>query len=99
MLPRETLRMTYLDLLDRWTGLLAAAGRDAECIEVGQLVLRQDPCREDVHRLVMRCHAHLGGTAQALRQYEVCRRALHETMGVEPSSPTRALARSLRDPA
>jgi DNA-binding SARP family transcriptional activator len=97
MLPREELRMTYVDLLDRWSGVLAAAGRDSECVEVGRLVLRQDPCREDVHRLIMRCQARFGRTSEALRQYERCRRALHETLGLKPSAPTQALARSLRE--
>jgi DNA-binding SARP family transcriptional activator len=97
MLPREELRMAYVDLLDRWSGVLAAAGRDSECVEVGRLVLRQDPCREDVHRLIMRCQARFGRTSEALRQYDRCRRALRETLGLEPSAPTQALARSLRD--
>jgi DNA-binding SARP family transcriptional activator len=99
MLRREELRMAYLDLLDRWSGVLDAAGRNAECIEVGRLVLRQDPCREDVHRLIMRCQACFGRTSEALRQYERCRRALRDTLGLEPSAPTQALARSLREPA
>jgi DNA-binding SARP family transcriptional activator len=97
MLPREELRMAYVDLLDRWSGVLAAAGRESECVEVGRLVLRQDPCREDVHRLIMRCQARFGRTSEALRQYERCRRALRETLDVEPSAPTQALARSLRE--
>jgi len=95
VLPREELRMTYVDLLDRWSGVLSAAGRESECVEVGRLVLRQDPCREDVHRLIMRCQARFGRTSEALRQYERCRRALRETLGLEPSAPTQALARSL----
>jgi DNA-binding SARP family transcriptional activator len=61
------------------------------------LVLRQDPCREDVHRLIMRCQARFGRTSEALRQYERCRRALRETLGLEPSAPTQALARALRE--
>jgi DNA-binding SARP family transcriptional activator len=97
MLPREELRMAYVDLLDRWSGVLAAAGRESECVEVGRLVLRQDPCREDFHRLIMRCLARFGRTSEALRQYERCRHALREALGVEPSAPTQALARSLRE--
>ena len=97
MLPREELRMAYVDLLDRWSGVLAAAGRESECVEVGRLVLRQDPCREDFHRLIMRCQARFGRTSEALRQYERCRLALREALGVEPSAPTQALARSLRE--
>ena len=97
MLPREELRMAYVDLLDRWSDVLAAAGRESECVEVGRLLLREDPCREDVHRLIMRCHARFGRTSEALRQYERCRRALRETLGLEPSAPTQALASSLRE--
>jgi DNA-binding SARP family transcriptional activator len=78
--------------------VLAAAGRDSECVEVGRLVLRQDPCREDVHRLIMRCQARFGRISDALRQHERCRRARWETLGLEPSAPTQALARSLREP-
>jgi hypothetical protein len=104
MLPRSELRMAYVDLLDRWSDVLTAAGREAECVEVGRLLLRQDPCREDVHRL-MRCHGRFGRTSppatvgvvmpsgleigEALRQYERCRRALCETPGLEPARPRR----------
>lgn len=40
--------------------------------------------------------ARFGRTSEALPQYERCRRALRETLDLEPSAPTQALARTLR---
>jgi DNA-binding SARP family transcriptional activator len=95
-LTRETLRIKYLDLLDRLARLLVEQGREAECIEVVQRILNQDACREDAHRLLMRCYARQGRTHQALRQFELCCRSLRTTVGVGPSQTTVDLYRSLR---
>jgi DNA-binding SARP family transcriptional activator/tetratricopeptide (TPR) repeat protein len=55
----------------------------------------EDPWREETHREVMRlCHL-LGLDAEALRQFDLCRRALAEELGVEPSSETITLAKEI----
>ena len=96
LLPRETLRVTYLDVLDRLAALHLAGGSFGRCIAVAQLILQQDPCREDAHRLLMRCYAAQGRIHEALRQFELCSRALATTLGSGPSRATTALLHSIR---
>jgi DNA-binding SARP family transcriptional activator len=96
LLPRETLRVTYLDVLDRLAALHLTKESLGPCIAVAQLILQQDPCREDAHRLLMRCFAQQGRVHEALRQYELCSRALATTLGGGPSRATVELHHSIR---
>jgi DNA-binding SARP family transcriptional activator len=96
LLPRETLRVTYLDVLDRLAALNLAKGSFGPCVAVAQLILQQDPCREDAHRLLMRCYAQQGRVHEALRQFELCSRALATTLGGGPSRATVELRHSIR---
>ncbi|HET8628208.1 MAG TPA: BTAD domain-containing putative transcriptional regulator, partial [Thermomicrobiales bacterium] len=83
-------------------GLRALAERHAACGEydaalrhAGRL-LALEPWQEEGHRLVMTALARAGRRADALRQYEVCRRALANELGVEPAPETAALAERIR---
>jgi DNA-binding SARP family transcriptional activator len=96
LLPRESLRLRYVDALDHVSRMLLEAGRIDECIATAQRMLDVDPCREDAHRLLMRCYADQGRVHQALRQYELCRRVLDTTIGVGPSPETIALRDAIR---
>jgi len=53
--------------------------------------LELDPWREEAHRQMMRVLALSGQPSAALKQYETCRRALADELGVEPSAETQAL--------
>jgi DNA-binding SARP family transcriptional activator len=96
VVERERLRALHLSLLSRladerfehrqYVGALDYAGR----------LLAADPCREDAHRLVMRCHVRLGERAQALRQYRTCARILDVEFGVGPEPLTDALFEQIR---
>ena len=70
---------------------LAAAGRAEEAISRYRLLLAMEPEREGWHRALMRVYARAGERGLALRQFEACRRALREGLGVEPSRETRDL--------
>jgi DNA-binding SARP family transcriptional activator len=96
LLRRETLRVKYLDLLDRLTISYLAADRIGECIAAAQQILHQDACREDAHRLLMRCYARQGRLHQVTRQFELCSRAIESALGCEPSEATATLYRSIR---
>lgn len=97
LLPRESLRLRCIAALDRLSHLQLAADRLADCIVTAQRMLESDPCREDAHRLIMRCQASLGHTYQALQQYESCRRVLRAALDAVPSPETVALYESIRD--
>jgi DNA-binding SARP family transcriptional activator len=96
LLPRERLRLSYLDALDRMSRIQLQLGRLDDCIATGLRMLAADPCREDAHRLLMRCYARQGRTYQALRQFEFCTRMLKGTLDVQPSPETVEAYRSIR---
>ncbi|RME97823.1 MAG: hypothetical protein D6768_18795 [Chloroflexi bacterium] len=54
-------------------------------------VLKEDPCQEIAHRLIMRAYAGMGDRASAVRQYKECERILREEVGVSVSAQTRQL--------
>ena len=53
-------------------------------------------CREDAHRLAMRCYVRVGQRAQALRQYQLCSRILQSEFDAEPEPATTALYHQVR---
>jgi DNA-binding SARP family transcriptional activator len=59
-------------------------------------MLDVDPCREDAHRLLMRCYAAQGRTYQALRQYEFCTRILQARIDASPAPDTIKLYDAIR---
>ena len=96
VLPRESLRIAYLDLLDHLARLEATLERTSECIDVAQRVLREDACREDAHRLLMRCYARQGRAQQVSRQFELCCHLLRERLGAGPAPSTVSTYRDAR---
>ena len=82
---QRALTSRYADRGD-YTAALHHAGR----------LLALEPWQEEGHRLVMTVLARAGRRVDALRQYEVCRRALAEELGVAPSPETTALADQIR---
>lgn len=96
LLPRESLRIAYIDALDRLSGIQLGLGQLDDCIATGHRMLDVDHCREDAHRLLMRCYAGQGRVYQAIRQYEFCRRVLNATLQTEPGLQTTQLYRAVR---
>lgn len=96
LLPRETLRLSFIDALDRMSRILLRTGRASDCVATALRMLDLDPFREDAHRMLMRCYAHDGRTYQALRQYELCRSILAATLDVRPEPRTTRLYDAIR---
>lgn len=69
----------------------AARGQIEEALEYGRCILRMDPMRECIHRLVMWLHVLNGHQANAIRQYMECTRILEHELRVSPMAETRAL--------
>lgn len=59
-------------------------------------LLDHDACREDAHRMVMRCHLRLGARSQALRQYHAARTILRTELNADPEPATVALFEAIR---
>jgi predicted ATPase/DNA-binding SARP family transcriptional activator len=85
---RDELRALRVRALDV---LAAAALGAATAIDAATEAIDTDPFRESSHALLMRAHAALGNTAEALLAYERCRELLAEELGIDPSPETKAL--------
>jgi DNA-binding SARP family transcriptional activator len=95
VLPREALRVAHLECLASAARLHLLRGEHGEALSLAWTIIADDPAREDAHRLIMRCHAERGEVHQARRQFDLCRRELHNVLGVEPSPATIELLRAL----
>jgi DNA-binding SARP family transcriptional activator len=96
VLERERLRARYLSILAYLGDYHARRSTPETALAYAQVLLRADPCREDAHRLAMRCFLDLGERAQALRQYRMCELALHHEFGARPESATTRLFDQIR---
>lgn len=85
ILPREHLRVAYLDILERLCQIYFNQERYAACITACQRILFYDQCREDAYCLLMQCYSRQGLDLLALRQYQNCIKALRAELEVDPS--------------
>jgi DNA-binding SARP family transcriptional activator len=92
---RERLRNTYLNAAGRLMHLCALRREYDDAIHYARLVLALDELREDVHRDLMRYLVCNGQRALALRQFEVCRAALHRELAIQPMIETMTLYRQI----
>ena len=86
-------------LVDVQQVMLAAGDADFTADEVGRYLWRllaRDSCREDAHRLVMRCYVKRGERAAALRHYQVCADLLRVEFDASPEPATVALFEQIR---
>jgi DNA-binding SARP family transcriptional activator len=96
LVERERLRALHLSLLGQVADQYFTTDDYAAALRYALRLLRHDPCREDAHRLAMRCHVRSGRRAQAFRQYRTCEQMLQVEFGVQPESLTVALFDQVR---
>jgi DNA-binding SARP family transcriptional activator len=96
VLERERLRSRFLSLLGYLADAQYRAGEYGACLEHAWCLLGHDPCREDAHRVVMRCHVRRGERAAALRHYHICEHILHTEFEATPEPATTTLFNQIR---
>jgi len=96
VVERERVRTRYLTLLASLADTYYVEGQYGACLRVTLELLAADPCREDGHRIAMRCHVRRGERAQALRQYRLCRAILRAEFDAEPEPATVTLFDQVR---
>lgn len=96
IIEQERLRAIYLTLLARLAEHRYRERSFAVALRYALRLLACDPCREDAHRMAMRCYVKLGQRAQALRQFRVCEQLLHAEFDAPPESATVALFEQIR---
>jgi DNA-binding SARP family transcriptional activator len=96
LLKREYLHRLAMEALG-WLALgHERRGDYALGLQCARRQIELDPWREEAQRQVMRLLVLSGQRSVALAQYEACRRALAEELGVEPVAETVALYEQIR---
>lgn len=94
---RETLRERYLGVLERLAGLCLDRGLPDRGITLYRKALKIDPLRESMHLGLIGAFLAKGQTAEALRQYEVCRDLLRRELGINPGPDIERLVHRIRN--
>jgi len=91
LVERERLRARYLSVKAHVADHHFENAEYEAALASALQLLAHDPCREDAHRMAMRCYVRLGIRAQAVRQYRTCRQILADEFDALPESDTDAL--------
>jgi DNA-binding SARP family transcriptional activator len=92
---RERLRRKFLrnvSWLANYWEQSQSYDRALECYERG---LEVDELAEELYRHLIICYQRLGRQAEALSVYRRCKRTLSASLGIEPSSETEAIYRTI----
>lgn len=92
---RDSLRQMYAQALISMGNLCMRRGDDERALGFLVRGLKETPEREDVHRSVMQIYIRIGKREDARLQYDRLRQILQETLNIEPSQETRALANEI----
>jgi len=95
-LERERLRASCLRALIRLAAYAFMHENFDASLAYALELLQHDPCREDAHRLVMRCHVRLGERSQALNHYRTVQAILRSECDLELEQATTALFEQIR---
>lgn len=94
---REHWRQRHTQALHRLLRWHADRGDTEQGLAWAAQLLRADPWNEEAHRTTMRLLAQSGQRSAAMAQYEACRRALDDELGIDPEPATLALYEQIRD--
>ena len=70
-------------------------GQLEKAVQCYQRGLEADDLAEDLYQRLMTCYHRLGRRAELLSVYERCKRILSASLGIEPSSETKAIRKSV----
>jgi DNA-binding SARP family transcriptional activator len=96
VVQRERFRAVHLTLLAHLADHHFRRAEYATALGYSLRLLQSDPCREDAHRVAMRCHVRQGARAQALRQYRLCEEILRREFDAVPEPATVELFNRVR---
>ena len=95
IIERERLYRLYVGAATELARLYFERGEQDRALVRCQRLLEEDPCLEDVHRLIMQIYASSGNRAGVVRQFELCQKYLEEEIAAPPSALTEELFASL----
>jgi ATP/maltotriose-dependent transcriptional regulator MalT/DNA-binding SARP family transcriptional activator len=88
---RERLTDHYIAVLTALIGLHERSDEHGRSADLARELVDLDPLNEEGHRALMTAYSRTGRRGHALRQYLECRRALVDSLGVEPAEETSRL--------
>ena len=88
---RRRLSAAAIKLFDRLVALETGHAQ----IEAAQRLLALDSLRESSHRQLMKAYASQGEKGLALKQFDVCKKLLHDDLGVDLAEETEGLKRQI----
>ncbi|GAB4342179.1 MAG: hypothetical protein Kow0099_19510 [Candidatus Abyssubacteria bacterium] len=92
---RERLQSKFLRAVARLAGHFEAQHQLEQALEYYRRGLEVDDLVEEFYQRVMICLHKLGRTAEAISAYQRCTKTLSAGLGIEPSSETQAIYKSL----
>ena len=92
---RERLGQIYASALEELAKLYLDSNQLVKCLSICQLALAQNRYNEVIYQLEMRVFAALGDRVSVARQYQACKIALEEGLGLLPSHETENIYREL----
>ena len=92
---RVRLGQMYISALEELAHLYLDSNQLERCLSICQLALLQDRYNEVIYQVEMRAFAALGDRASIVRQYQACKAALEEGLGLLPSQETENIYREL----
>jgi DNA-binding SARP family transcriptional activator len=97
---REQAKGLYLTSLAQLAECQYALSDYASCLQTSFRLLSSDPCREDAHRMTMKCYVRKGQRSQAVQQYRLCKQIVDAELNTQPEPETIELFNQLlSDPA
>ena len=93
---RERLQNMFLATLDKLICYCLENGEYKEGLQYGEAILHHNPVSERAQTQVMKLHYLSGDRTAALQQFERCRKALKEELGVAPTRATLELFDQIR---
>jgi DNA-binding SARP family transcriptional activator len=94
VIERERFHQLRLRTLELICEHQTAMGHFAAAIEAGLSAVAGEPLRESAHRALVKAHLAEGNRTEALRQFHLYRKLLHNQVGLKPSSQMLELLRS-----
>jgi DNA-binding SARP family transcriptional activator len=88
---RERMRSLFLRCLAHQMMYCKTNGDYEQALICGERILKIDLLREEIHRELMEIYVLAGRRPLAIRQYEICRSALLNELGILPMPQTRHL--------
>ncbi len=85
---QRNLEDVYIQALEQLGELRLGFDDPAQAEDAARRALGSDPCRESVHRLLMRCYADQHQHDLVSRQLQICIASLRDELGIAPAPET-----------